>query len=111
MSASRSRSRSRSGSGKKDDVKEDKGSDLSKVWGTSGQVIDLKTTGYGFIRPDTGKVDDRDMFFSATDCATRFNEFHIGDEVAYEPKWDKTKNKATGARVKLVKQGNGGRGR
>ncbi len=32
-------------------------------WGTSGVIQELKVAGIGFIRPDTGKVDDKDLFF------------------------------------------------
>ena len=28
---------------------------------TSGEVVGLKTSGIGFIRPHTGKVDDKDV--------------------------------------------------
>eukprot|EP00913_Durusdinium_trenchii_P030377 g28454.t1 len=38
-----------------------RGENLSE-WGTSGVIVDLKGSGFGFIRPDTGKVNDKDLF-------------------------------------------------
>mmetsp|Transcript_50120 Transcript_50120/g.96755 ORF Transcript_50120/g.96755 Transcript_50120/m.96755 type:complete len:153 (+) Transcript_50120:46-504(+) len=67
-----------------------------KEWGDAGKIVELKDLGIGFIRPFTGKIDDKDLFFhkSALKNAS-FDELQIGDEVTYDAVLDASKGKAT----------------
>eukprot|EP00931_Biecheleriopsis_adriatica_P096667 TRINITY_DN70321_c0_g1_i1.p1 TRINITY_DN70321_c0_g1~~TRINITY_DN70321_c0_g1_i1.p1 ORF type:complete len:159 (+),score=12.21 TRINITY_DN70321_c0_g1_i1:66-479(+) len=97
---SRSRSRGRKGGGSSGGTK-------MSEWGSSGVIVDLKTSGFGFIRPDTGKVDDKDLFFHSTavDRGTVFDDLQVDDEVTYEAVLDERKNQATAKKVSLVSGG------
>eukprot|EP00930_Biecheleria_cincta_P030396 TRINITY_DN21056_c0_g1_i1.p1 TRINITY_DN21056_c0_g1~~TRINITY_DN21056_c0_g1_i1.p1 ORF type:complete len:170 (-),score=22.22 TRINITY_DN21056_c0_g1_i1:200-664(-) len=81
------------------------GSDGGRLteWGTSGVIVELKSGGFGFIRPDTGKVDDRDLFFhnSAVERGTVFDDLQVDDEVTYEACMDDRKGQATAKKVCL----------
>ena len=56
----RSKSRSRSRQPKK---AEEKLGPALPEWGSIGVIQELKPAGIGFIRPHSGKVDDKDLFF------------------------------------------------
>eukprot|EP00747_Dinoflagellata_sp_TGD_P169348 gnl/TRDRNA2_/TRDRNA2_198125_c0_seq1.p1 gnl/TRDRNA2_/TRDRNA2_198125_c0~~gnl/TRDRNA2_/TRDRNA2_198125_c0_seq1.p1 ORF type:complete len:165 (+),score=8.64 gnl/TRDRNA2_/TRDRNA2_198125_c0_seq1:60-497(+) len=102
-----SRSRSRSRGGKRGGGGGGSG-DLSE-WGTSGTIVDLKSNGFGFIRPHTGKVNDKDLFFHQAEAKSAFHDMRIDDEVTYEVKDDRGKPK--GVNVKLAGGGGGGGGK
>merc|ERR1719343_851072 len=72
----RSRSRGRGGRG---------GSVNLADWGTAGKIVEIKSAGFGFIRPHTGKVDDKDLHFhcSGLGRGTSFDDLQMGDEVTY----------------------------
>ncbi|CAJ1409047.1 unnamed protein product [Effrenium voratum] len=78
-------------------------------WGTSGVIVDLKGSGFGFIRPDTGKVNDKDLYFhcTAVNKACPFDELRVNDEVTYEAIRDDRKGHPTAKNVTL-KNGGGG---
>mmetsp|Transcript_63607 Transcript_63607/g.110850 ORF Transcript_63607/g.110850 Transcript_63607/m.110850 type:complete len:163 (-) Transcript_63607:47-535(-) len=114
-SDSRSRSRGRGGGGRGGRGGRGGGgggSDLSE-WGKQGVIVDLKASGFGFIRPDTGKVNDKDLYFHCTsvnkDCP--FDELRINDEVSYEPVRDERKGHPIAKNVKLVNGGSKGKAR
>eukprot|EP00440_Ansanella_granifera_P051830 gb/GFBE01056194.1/.p1 GENE.gb/GFBE01056194.1/~~gb/GFBE01056194.1/.p1 ORF type:complete len:145 (+),score=16.52 gb/GFBE01056194.1/:1-435(+) len=117
---SRSRSRDRGRGGRSDrggrggDSKADS-KPAGKVlpeWGTVGVVMELKTGGIGFIRPDSGKVDDKDLFFHKSALQnSSFDELTIGDEVTYEAQLDESKGKAAAKNVVVKMPGRGDRRR
>eukprot|EP00438_Fugacium_kawagutii_P023937 Skav200977 [mRNA] locus=scaffold1596:38894:43843:- [translate_table: standard] len=76
-------------------------------WGTSGVIVDLKGSGFGFIRPDTGKVNDKDLYFhcTAVNKACPFDELRVNDEVSYEAVRDERKNHPTARNVTLKNGG------
>jgi len=78
-------------------------------WGSSGKIVDMKA-GFGFIRPNEGQVDGRDLYFHATGCAKgcSYNELRVNDEVVYDVAVDDKRNQSTAKNVKLA---NGGRSR
>merc|ERR1719316_1702172 len=79
-------------------------------WGTSGEVVELKNSGIGFIRPHTGKVDDKDLFFHSSGVkGNKFDDLQIGDEVEYETEWDNNKGKPKAIQI-VCKSGGGRRG-
>merc|ERR1711972_99191 len=84
----RSRSRGRGGGGGGVDVAE---------WGTAGIIVDLKPSGFGFIRPDTGKVDDKDLYFHSSTVVKphTFDSMRLGDIVTYTVGVDERRNQAT----------------
>merc|ERR1711957_1032665 len=63
--ASDSRSKSRGGRGGSGGGGGGGDSDLAQ-WGTGGVIVDLKPSGFGFIRPNSGKVNDKDLYFHCT---------------------------------------------
>lgn len=69
--------------------------------------MDLKGSGFGFIRPDTGKVNDKDLYFHCTavnkNCP--FDELRVNDEVSYEAIIDERKNHPTARNVTLKNGG------
>eukprot|EP00929_Paragymnodinium_shiwhaense_P042723 TRINITY_DN22067_c3_g1_i1.p2 TRINITY_DN22067_c3_g1~~TRINITY_DN22067_c3_g1_i1.p2 ORF type:complete len:164 (-),score=36.74 TRINITY_DN22067_c3_g1_i1:128-619(-) len=72
-------------------------------WGTAGVIQELKAGGIGFIRPKTGKVDDKDLFFHKSVLTNGiFDNLQIGEEVTYEAILDEAKNKASATNVTLV---------
>lgn len=75
----------------------------------SGKIVDMKA-GFGFIRPNEGQVDGRDLYFHATGCAKgcSYNELRVNDEVVYNVAVDERRNQSTAKDVKLA---NGGRSR
>merc|ERR1712194_189979 len=79
------------------------------AWGTAGKVVDIKSAGFGFIRPHTGKVDDKDLHFhvSAMARGCDFNDLQIDDEVTYNVVVDDRNNKASAKQVSIV--GGGGK--
>merc|ERR1712187_325610 len=116
----RGRSRSRRGrsdgapkGGKKGKKEEDlSGAKVLSEWGTSGVIQDLKPGGVGFIRPDTGKVDDRDLFFHTSALMNgKFDYLEIGEEVTYVAILDMTKNKPQAKNIVLRNGASGGHDR
>ncbi|CAE8651196.1 unnamed protein product, partial [Polarella glacialis] len=104
---SRSRSRGRSGGGRGGRGGGGRsggggGGNLSE-WGTAGVIVDLKGSGFGFIRPDSGKVDDKDLYFHCTAVGKKnpFDELRINDEVTYECVRDERKGIPTAKNVSL----------
>jgi len=93
---SRSRSRGR-----------DKKSSLEE-WGTDGTVVDLRKSGFGFIRPSSGKVNNQDLYFHAKECDKNspFDELRLDDEVTYEVAHDDRSGKAMA--IKVCMKGGGG---
>merc|ERR1712205_70142 len=77
-SRDRKRDRSRSGGGNGQD------------WGTEGTIKQIKSSGFGFIRPTTGQVDGSDIYFHAKECHkdSPFDEMHVDDEVTYSAERD-----------------------
>mmetsp|Transcript_80014 Transcript_80014/g.203612 ORF Transcript_80014/g.203612 Transcript_80014/m.203612 type:complete len:173 (+) Transcript_80014:93-611(+) len=120
-SRSRSRSGGRRGSGGRDggrdgarssgrDVEKkggggkdnDTGGKVLPEWGTAGHIQELKNAGIGFVRPSTGKVEDKDLFFHKSALKNGdFDELAIGDEVTYEAYQDDSKGKAAARNVYL----------
>merc|ERR1711976_568604 len=86
------------------------GQDLAKQWGDKGIIVGLNR-GFGFIRPDTGKVDDRDLFFLASGLNrdNAFDDLQLDDEVTYEVTMDDRGQKPLAKNVTV--QGGGGRDR
>eukprot|EP00439_Symbiodinium_sp_Y106_P037644 s4385_g4.t1 len=76
-------------------------------WGTSGVIVDLKGSGFGFIRPDTGKVNDKDLYFhcTAVNKSVPFDELRVNDEVNYEAVRDDRKGHPTAKNVTLKNGG------
>ena len=74
--------------------------------------MDLKGSGFGFIRPDSGKVNDKDLYFhcTAVNKACPFDELRVNDEVNYEAVRDERKNHPTARNVTLKNGGSGGGG-
>merc|ERR1740121_1352790 len=78
-------------------------------WGTSGEIMDVKASGIGFIRPDTGKVDDRDLFFHSSGVKGQlFDELRVGDHVSYVALMDERKGKAHAQNIVRSDGGGGG---
>merc|ERR1712124_244811 len=103
------------GGSRRDDNYGDDGSKSLKEWGDSGIIVQLKDQGIGFIRPHSGKVDDRDLFFHKSALVNvQFDDLQTDDEVTYEPVVDSMKGKAMASNIKLVngksKSRGGGRG-
>mmetsp|Transcript_69459 Transcript_69459/g.125238 ORF Transcript_69459/g.125238 Transcript_69459/m.125238 type:complete len:172 (-) Transcript_69459:41-556(-) len=103
--ASRSRSGGRGGrgggGGGRGGAKEVSGKPLPE-WGTAGVIQELKSGGIGFIRPDSGKVDDKDLFFHKSALKNySFDDLQIGEEVTYEAQLDEAKNKAAARNILL----------
>merc|ERR1719362_374636 len=69
-------------------------------------------SGFGFIRPDIGKVNDKDLYFHCTACSrdTTFDQLHLDDKVSYEPIMDDRKKQPTASNVQLISGGGGGGG-
>eukprot|EP00435_Cladocopium_sp_Y103_P047550 s311_g14.t1 len=112
-----SRSRSRRGrdggrdgrDGRGDKADEKLGKPLPE-WGTIGIIQELKPAGIGFIRPHSGKVDDKDLFFHKSALKnSSFDALAIGDECTYEAVLDETKGKAAAKNI-VLKNGNSGGG-
>eukprot|EP00441_Pelagodinium_beii_P020683 CAMPEP_0197656030 /NCGR_PEP_ID=MMETSP1338-20131121/39898_1 /TAXON_ID=43686 ORGANISM="Pelagodinium beii, Strain RCC1491" /NCGR_SAMPLE_ID=MMETSP1338 /ASSEMBLY_ACC=CAM_ASM_000754 /LENGTH=151 /DNA_ID=CAMNT_0043231821 /DNA_START=44 /DNA_END=499 /DNA_ORIENTATION=+ len=82
------------------------GGSLSE-WGTEGVVVDLKGSGFGFIRPDSGKVNDKDLYFHCTAVSkgSAFDELRVNDEVTYEAVRDERKGHPTAKNVTLKNGG------
>merc|ERR1719491_1265894 len=100
MGRADSRSRSRGGGG---------GEDL-KAWGTEGTIVGLQQSGFGFIRPSTGKVDDKDLHFHCTACSrdSPFDQLQRDDKVSYEVELDDRRNQPTATKVQIISSGGGG---
>eukprot|EP00931_Biecheleriopsis_adriatica_P011900 TRINITY_DN112998_c0_g1_i1.p1 TRINITY_DN112998_c0_g1~~TRINITY_DN112998_c0_g1_i1.p1 ORF type:complete len:133 (-),score=28.30 TRINITY_DN112998_c0_g1_i1:111-509(-) len=96
----RDRSRSRSGG-------RDKKPSLDE-WGSDGTIVDLRKSGFGFIRPSTGKVNNMDLYFHAKECDKNspFDEMRLDDEVSYEVAYDDRNGKAMAVKVSM-KEGGG----
>eukprot|EP00438_Fugacium_kawagutii_P034392 Skav207727 [mRNA] locus=scaffold362:169226:178178:- [translate_table: standard] len=114
--SSESRSRSRRGRGGDRGDKGDKGDEkLGKPlpeWGNIGIIQELKPAGIGFIRPHSGKVDDKDLFFHKSALKnSSFDTLAIGDECTYEAVLDETKGKAAAKNIVLKNGSSGGGGR
>merc|ERR1719408_292426 len=103
----RDNSRSRSRGGKRGGGGGGSHSDELKQWGDSGIIVDLKPSGFGFIRPHTGKVNDKDLYFhcKSVDKSCTFDEFRVNDEVTYDVAWDDRKGGPIGKNVALVDGG------
>mmetsp|Transcript_111502 Transcript_111502/g.193256 ORF Transcript_111502/g.193256 Transcript_111502/m.193256 type:complete len:164 (-) Transcript_111502:61-552(-) len=88
------------------------GDDLSE-WGDKGVIVDLKGSGFGFIRPDTGKVNDKDLYFhcTAVNKSNPFDELRVNDEVSYEPVRDERKGQPVAKNVQLLNGGSKGKSR
>ncbi|CAE7720328.1 unnamed protein product [Symbiodinium pilosum] len=101
---SRSRSR-RGGRGGEAKAEEKLGPPLPE-WGTIGIIQELKAAGIGFIRPHSGKVDDKDLFFHKSALKnSSFDALQIGDECTYEAVLDEAKGKAAAKNIVLKNGG------
>mmetsp|Transcript_97778 Transcript_97778/g.174208 ORF Transcript_97778/g.174208 Transcript_97778/m.174208 type:complete len:147 (+) Transcript_97778:47-487(+) len=106
---SRSRSRGRDRGGRGGDRGGDRGApkkeeNLKELpeWGKAGVIQDLKPGGIGFIRPDSGKVEDKDLFFHKSALTNgNFDELQIGEEVTYVAVMDAAKSKAAARNITL----------
>merc|ERR1712187_712477 len=84
-----------------------------EAWGNRGTIKDMKS-GFGFIRPDGGQVEGRDLYFHATGCAkgVTYEDLHVNDEVEYEVGIDDRKNQSTAINVRPAgRKGGGSRSR
>eukprot|EP00933_Yihiella_yeosuensis_P001439 TRINITY_DN10234_c0_g1_i1.p1 TRINITY_DN10234_c0_g1~~TRINITY_DN10234_c0_g1_i1.p1 ORF type:complete len:153 (-),score=27.98 TRINITY_DN10234_c0_g1_i1:340-798(-) len=81
------------------------------AYGTSGKVVDIKATGFGFIRPDAGQVNEKDLYFhsSAVNRKISFDDLQMNDEVTYEVVIDERKGQPTAKNVTLKDGGGGGK--
>mmetsp|Transcript_53554 Transcript_53554/g.83379 ORF Transcript_53554/g.83379 Transcript_53554/m.83379 type:complete len:155 (+) Transcript_53554:50-514(+) len=106
-----SESRSRSRGGKRASGGGGGDSEL-RQWDTAGVVIDLKPSGFGFIRPNSGKVNDKDLYFhcTAVNRNTPFDELRVQDEVTYEVVRDEKKGAPVAKNITRVGSGGGSRG-
>eukprot|EP00435_Cladocopium_sp_Y103_P054308 s932_g17.t1 len=77
---------------------------LGKVWGTIGSVqAVIKAAGIGFIRPYSGPVDGKDLFFHHSELKNgNFQTLAIGDEVTYEVMMNPVKERTFAANVMLT---------
>mmetsp|Transcript_121297 Transcript_121297/g.213877 ORF Transcript_121297/g.213877 Transcript_121297/m.213877 type:complete len:157 (+) Transcript_121297:76-546(+) len=101
-----SRSRSPPRRRGRDDGRKGGGGDINlESWGNEGTIVDMKS-GFGFIRPKSGQVDGRDLYFHATGCArgTSYNELRVNDEVTYDVAVDDRRNQSTAKNVKLTNE-------
>ncbi|CAE7031831.1 BCS1 [Symbiodinium sp. CCMP2592] len=80
----------------------------------AGQMVDVRArpflnggSGFGFIRPDTGKVNDKDLYFhcTAVNKSVPFDELRVNDEVNYEAVRDDRKGHPTAKNVSLKNGG------
>ncbi|CAE7220314.1 def6 [Symbiodinium microadriaticum] len=75
-------------------------------WGSIGIIQELKAAGIGFIRPHSGKVDDKDLFFHKSALKnSSFDALQIGDECTYEAVLDEAKGKAAAKNIVLKNGG------
>jgi len=79
---------------------------LTQVWGTIGSVQELiKSAGIGFIRPYSGPVNGKDLFFHKSELKKgNFHTLAIGDEVSYEVMLNPAKKRTFAANVMLTKR-------
>lgn len=77
---------------------------LTQVWGTIGSVqAVIKAAGIGFIRPYSGPVDGKDLFFHHSELKNgNFQTLAIGDEVTYEVMMNPVKERTFAANVMLT---------
>eukprot|EP00929_Paragymnodinium_shiwhaense_P012420 TRINITY_DN1195_c1_g1_i4.p2 TRINITY_DN1195_c1_g1~~TRINITY_DN1195_c1_g1_i4.p2 ORF type:complete len:140 (-),score=25.05 TRINITY_DN1195_c1_g1_i4:16-435(-) len=100
----RDRSRSRGGG------RGGRGGGGPEEWGTSGVIVEKRDSGFGFIRPDSGKVNDQDLYFHAKECKCSFDELRTDDAVTYVADYDDRKGKFMATQVQLKGGGGGGGG-
>eukprot|EP00747_Dinoflagellata_sp_TGD_P114811 gnl/TRDRNA2_/TRDRNA2_172007_c0_seq5.p1 gnl/TRDRNA2_/TRDRNA2_172007_c0~~gnl/TRDRNA2_/TRDRNA2_172007_c0_seq5.p1 ORF type:complete len:144 (+),score=10.54 gnl/TRDRNA2_/TRDRNA2_172007_c0_seq5:90-521(+) len=85
-----------------------RGGPRAEDWGNEGTIMQLKSSGFGFIRPNGGQVDDGngragDLYFHAKECSrdTPFDEMQVDDTVTYVPEKDDRSGKWMGTQVTL----------
>mmetsp|Transcript_84110 Transcript_84110/g.132800 ORF Transcript_84110/g.132800 Transcript_84110/m.132800 type:complete len:191 (-) Transcript_84110:77-649(-) len=104
------RSRSRSRGGKKNGGRKDDDYD----YGNSGVIVQVKGSGFGFIKPDVANDDDHNLYFHVSGCGKgqTFDSLRPRDKVTYEVGTDDRRNQLVAKNVKFaVKGGDRGRNR
>mmetsp|Transcript_74109 Transcript_74109/g.128546 ORF Transcript_74109/g.128546 Transcript_74109/m.128546 type:complete len:138 (+) Transcript_74109:56-469(+) len=76
-------------------------------WGNEGTIKQLKSSGFGFIRPSSGQVDGSDLYFHAKECSkdSPFDDLQVEDLVTYSTERDDRNGKFMAINVKLVDGG------
>mmetsp|Transcript_23356 Transcript_23356/g.40003 ORF Transcript_23356/g.40003 Transcript_23356/m.40003 type:complete len:199 (-) Transcript_23356:26-622(-) len=96
---SRSRSRGRGGRGRQG------GRDDNFDYGNSGIIIQIKSSGFGFIKPDTSKDDDHNLYFHASGVGggNSFDSFHQRDKVMYDIGVDERRGQTIAKNVRFAR--------
>merc|ERR1711957_356928 len=81
-------------------------------WGNKGTIVDMKGSGFGFIRPVGGQVDGKDLYFhnSVVVKPHAFDELRMHDEVTYSVGIDERRGQPTAKDVTPVGGDGGGGG-
>eukprot|EP00747_Dinoflagellata_sp_TGD_P114812 gnl/TRDRNA2_/TRDRNA2_172007_c0_seq6.p1 gnl/TRDRNA2_/TRDRNA2_172007_c0~~gnl/TRDRNA2_/TRDRNA2_172007_c0_seq6.p1 ORF type:complete len:146 (+),score=8.17 gnl/TRDRNA2_/TRDRNA2_172007_c0_seq6:90-527(+) len=86
-----------------------RGGPRAEDWGNEGTIMQLKSSGFGFIRPNGGQVDDGngragDLYFHAKECSrdTPFADMQVNDLVSYVPSEDDRTGKWMATKVTIV---------
>eukprot|EP00747_Dinoflagellata_sp_TGD_P142500 gnl/TRDRNA2_/TRDRNA2_176250_c1_seq24.p1 gnl/TRDRNA2_/TRDRNA2_176250_c1~~gnl/TRDRNA2_/TRDRNA2_176250_c1_seq24.p1 ORF type:complete len:156 (+),score=11.95 gnl/TRDRNA2_/TRDRNA2_176250_c1_seq24:58-525(+) len=85
--------------------KEENVENLKKLpeWGSQGVIQSLKPGGIGFIRPESGKVEDKDLFFHKSALLNgEFDFLTIGEPCTYVAVHDEAKNKPAAKNITLT---------